>query len=183
MDEAFAVVIGALVGAIAVFAGQLVAARTALRVEERKAELAREDTRSKAEQEAHATWARELKAVVTEVSLLLYSFVHSEGWVGWHGKNDPKAVNRELLGQYQNEVHESFPRLLNTLMVIGSMHEPTHDVLEPLAKAVLSLDVKIGKATVSSVDSLQAISEALGCVPIVLWIGWPRDRSGHRPPR
>ena len=105
MDQATAnLVAGGIIGAFTALVTSQLNAWYQLRLERKKAKIARDDALSK-----------ELRSYIAEVERAMFSIQHSIEWVSWYATQDPKLISEERILQYHQEIHTTFPQLLGSL--------------------------------------------------------------------
>ncbi len=154
MDAAVAAIVGAAVGAVASIVGQVLAGR-------HQQQLERTESGAGATRRARQGRAR---SGGRGFGGFILSLLHSADWLTWHARYDPAAVTKELLGQYQKEAHESMPRLMAAITILGSLDPDLQDRLLPQASRVSVLDGRIGGAAAGFDSDPDAVRAALSAL-------------------
>jgi len=154
VDATIAGLIGAAIGAISSLMGSLLVGWQQSRIERQRWLRARDDK-----------LIQDLQLAIVELTRKLAAGIHSMQWFMWVTEYQPEKFTIEQLNEklrdYNNEVHDLFPELTGSLMVIAALDKDMYNRMSPLVNEFIELDWQIAMIAVSQDDSFSKSVEAL----------------------
>jgi hypothetical protein len=105
--------------------------------------------------------AQELRGRAADVFVQIFAVQHELEWITWHAKNDPSAVDEEMVRSYTANIHAAFPKLLGAMAVFRSLSRGLYDYLVPLTEDLYRLENSVGNALIGlrgKTDTVNAIN-------------------------
>lgn len=150
MDQSFAVVIGATVGAVAAISGQMLQAWRQSKIEEAKLSL----ERAKLNHTQAATLHSEMRATMQTCIQKLASTTHAMCWLTWIAKESPKRFGDKQLQRYDDEMHLLLPEIIGLQARITSYAPDIGKRLLELTTKIEDLDSRIASASIAIIDGI-----------------------------
>ena len=102
----------------------------------------------------------ELREAVRQFTFAAGSAIHSMSWITWDFDQRGR-VNKEMVTDYDAEMHQLFPTIIAQLAVIAMLNRDVYDSLAPFADEIIKLDGTLSSAMISEQQEVGSQVEAL----------------------
>jgi hypothetical protein len=98
--------------------------------------------------------AKELLTASQQLTISVASSLHSMCWLCWLAATGPEKLTQVKIDQYDEEQHETLPKILGYLSTLAALDLQLYDMLRPHVDKVFALDATIGESGLAfSADS------------------------------
>lgn len=105
--------------------------------------------------------ARELAGAVQQLVINIASALHSMCWLTWLAAARPDQLTQSKIDKYDDEQHETLPRILAYLATTAALDMKLHDELRKTVDEVFDLDSEIGRAGLNFRDDAAGTARTL----------------------